>query len=160
MGLPPGPAAIAQTLSIMRKLAREAVRAPTQYARMKALEIYQRAGVAPRAYSSEVRALQTFVQDCIRYVRDPVDVELVQSPEVTLKLGTGDCDDQSTLFAAMLVATGHAAQFVAIGMGGQPLSHVLVETKIGDKWVPAETILKKPLGWYPPNVTSRLVRSV
>lgn len=144
----------------MQRLAREAVRDPRQYARLKALEIYQRAGIGPKQYAQEARALQVFVQNCIRYVRDPVNVELVQTPEVTLKLSAGDCDDQSTLLAAMLDATGHEARFVAVGMDGGPFSHVLVETKIGDSWVPAETILKKPLGWYPSGVTSRLVRSV
>lgn len=159
-GLPPGDAGVAETLRIMQRLAREAVRAPSQYARLKACEIYQRSGIGPRQYAQEVRALQTFVQNCIRYVRDPVNVELVQTPEVTLKLSTGDCDDQSTLLAAMLDATGHPARFVAVGLDGMPFSHVLVETKIGESWVPAETIVKKPLGWYPQGVTSRLVRSV
>lgn len=160
MGLPSGPAAIVKTLKIMADLARAAERSPTQYARAKANEIYRAAGIRPRQYTQEARALQSWVQNNIRYVRDPVNVELVQSPEVTLKLLTGDCDDQATLLAAMLTATGHPSQFVAVGMNGAPFSHVLVETKIADKWVPAETILKKPLGWYPANVTSRLLRSV
>lgn len=160
MGLPSGPAAIAKTLKIMSDLARAAIRAPTQYARMQATKIYRDAGIGARQYTQEARALQTWVQQNVRYVRDPVDVELVQSPEVTLKILTGDCDDQATLLAAMLAATGHPAQFVAVGMNGAPFSHVLVETKIADKWVPAETILRKPLGWYPQNVTSRLIRSV
>lgn len=160
MGLPSGKAAVAKTLAIMARLAREAVRDPRQYARMKALEIYRQNNLPTRAFNPEARALQTWVQNCIRYVRDPVDVELVQTPEVTLKLATGDCDDQSTLLAAMLAATGHPAQFVAVGMNNEPLSHVLVETKIGDKWIAAETILKKPFGWFPPNVTSKLIRSV
>jgi hypothetical protein len=160
LGLPAGDAGVAKTLAIMQKCARDAVRAPNQYARLKALEIYKNAGLGPKQYAQEVRALQSFVQNCIRYVRDPVDVELVQTPEVTLKLSTGDCDDQSTLLAALLDSTGHEARFVAVGIDGGPFSHVLVETKIGEKWVPAETILKKPLGWYPPGVTSRLVRSV
>lgn len=160
MGLPSGPAAIASTLTIMRKLAREAVRDPRQYARLKALEIFRDRNVRSADYTAQVRALQSWVQDCIRYVRDPVDVELVQTPEVTLKLSAGDCDDQSTLLGAMLDATGHPARFVAIGLNGQPFSHVLVETRIAEKWVPVETIIKKPLGWYPANVTSRLIRSV
>lgn len=159
-GLPDGPGAVARTLSIMARLAREAVRAPNQYARLKALEIYRGAGIQARQYTQEARALQVWVQNCVRYVRDPVDLELVQTPEVTLKLLAGDCDDQSTLLAAMLTATGHVSRFVAIGMHGEPLSHVLVETKIGEKWTPAETILKKPLGWYPQGVTSRLIRPV
>ena len=160
LGLPDGPGAVARTLSIMKRLARDAVRDPKQVARMKAIEIYKMYRVPPRAYLREAQALQMWIQNAVRYVRDPEGVELVQTPEVTLKLGTGDCDDQSTLLAAMLIATGHTAQFVALGMNGLPLSHVLVETKIGEKWTALETIIRKPLGWLPANITSRYVRPV
>ena len=158
-GLPSGPAGTVATLRIMKRLANEAVRSPNQLARNKALEIYRNAGLRSRD-TNEVAVLQRWVQNYIRYVRDPVDVELVQTPEVTLKLATGDCDDQATLLAAMLKATGHPAQFVAVGVNGGPFSHVLVETRLGRGWVAAETILKKPLGWYPPDATSRYVLPV
>lgn len=161
MGLPSGPAGTAATLSIMKRLAREAVNAPTQLARNQALEIFRGAGLRSRDWIGEAKALQQWIQNCIRYVRDPVDVELVQTPEVTLKNRTGDCDDQATLLAAMLKATGHPARFVAVGIKGGPFSHVLVETKLNSsKWAAAETILKKPFGWYPPDATSRYERDV
>lgn len=156
MGLPGGPQGTIATLRIMKKLARDSVRAPDQMVRQRALDIYRAAGVDNRAaWLGQAQALQKFVQNCIAYIRDPVDVELVQTPEVTLRLAAGDCDDQSTLLAAMLTATGHPSRFVAVGMNGQPFSHVLVETKIGEKWCAAETIIKKPFGWYPEGVTSR-----
>lgn len=155
MGLPSGPAGTVATLKIMKRLAREAIRSPSQLVRNRALEIFRNAGLPPRDWFGQIRALQAWVQNCIRYVQDPVDVELVQTPEVTLKLGTGDCDDQATLLASMLEATGHLAKFVAIGVKGGPFSHVLVETKTGRGWVAVETILKKPFGWYPPDATSR-----
>lgn len=158
-GLPPGPAGTVATLRIMKRLANEAVRSPNQLARNKALEIFRSAGLRSRD-TREVEVLQKWVQNYVRYVRDPVDVELVQTPEVTLKLMTGDCDDQATLLASMLKATGHPAQFVAVGVNGGPFSHVLVETRLGRGWVAAETILKKPLGWYPPDATSRYVLPV
>jgi len=60
----------------------------------------------------------------------------------------------------LLDSTGHPSRIVAIGLDGMPFSHVLVETRIADKWVPLETILKKPMGWYPQNVTSRMVRDI
>lgn len=160
MGLPPGPAGTAATLGIMRKLARDAVTAPTQLARNQALQVFKNSGLRARDWIGEAQALQRFVQNCIRYVRDPDGVELVQTPEVTLKLRTGDCDDQATLLASMLKATGHPAKFVAVGINGGPFSHVLVETKINSKWIAAETILKKHFGWYPPDATSRYERDV
>lgn len=155
MGLPSGPAGTVATLKIMKRLAREAIRSPNQSVRNKALEIFRAANLQPRDWNGQIRTLQSWVQNCIRYVQDPVDVELVQTPEVTLKLGSGDCDDQATLLGAMLESTGHLAKFVAVGIKGGPFSHVLVETKTGRGWIAAETILKKPLGWYPPDATSR-----
>lgn len=162
MGLPSGPAGTVATLAIMKRLANEAKTQPSQLARNQALQIYRDANLRSRDGVGEVRALQMWIQNHIRYVRDPVDVELVQTPEVTLKLRTGDCDDQATLLAAMLKSTGHPAQFVAVGINGGPFSHVLVETPVGSsgKWVAAETILRKHLGWYPPDATSRYVRTV
>lgn len=155
MGLPGGSAGTIHTVRIMKKLAKDAVRDPKQIIRNKALEIFRSFGVASRAFLPEAQALQRFVQRSIAYRRDPTDYELVQSPEVTLKLGAGDCDDQATLLGALLMTTGHPARFVAVGMDGNPFSHVLVETKVANEWRCAETILPKPFGWYPQNVTSR-----
>ena len=160
MGLPPGPEGTRATLRIMKKLANDAVRDPRQIVRAKAIELYSAAGLRSRQWVPEIQALQRFVQNSIRYMRDPEDVELVQTPEVTLKVATGDCDDQATLLASMLKASGHPAQFVAIGLKGGPFSHVLVETRVGTSWLAAETILKKPFGWYPPDATSRYVLPV
>jgi transglutaminase-like putative cysteine protease len=154
-GIPSGRDGTIATLKHMRDFARAAVRDPSQTARMTALEIFKQKGVPPRKWLAEISALHSWVRDRIRYVRDPEGVELVQTPEATLRIGQGDCDDKSTLLAAMLLATGHPCRFVAVGMGGAPFSHVLVEAKAGDKWIPAETIIQKPLGWFPAGVTSK-----
>lgn len=139
----------------MRAFVRESLRDPGQKIRMKALEIFRNAQVPPRAWNREIAALHAFVRDRIRYVRDPVELELVQTPEATLNIGQGDCDDKSTLLAALLQATGHPSRFTVVGMGGGPFSHVLVETRNGERWTPLETIIDKPVGWFPSGVTSR-----
>lgn len=154
-GLPSGREGTIATLKQMREFAKAGVRSSDQLVRNTALAIFRRKGVPPRKWLSEIRALHEYVRDCIRYVRDPLHVELVQTPEATLRIGQGDCDDKSTLLASLLIATGHPCRFVAVGMGGHPFSHVLVEAKSGDKWIPAETIIPRPLGWFPENVTSK-----
>lgn len=155
--LPAGKAGTIATLKHMREFVRAAIRAPDQRIRSQALQIYAAAQVPPRNYEAEVKALHAFVRDRIRYVRDPVGLELVQAPARTLDIGQGDCDDKSTLLAALLMATGHPARFVVIGFRGEPFSHVLVEYKRGPKWIPLETILDgKPVGWWPSGVTSQL----
>lgn len=154
--LPEGRAGTLATLKAMRNFARASIDDPSQRIRRTAIDIFRRAGIAPRNYIGEIRALHAFVRDHIRYMRDPVDRELVQDPATTLDLATGDCDDKSTLLGALLTASGHPSKFLAVGMNGGPLSHVLVETKYNTTWIPLETIIYKPMGWFPPGVTDRL----
>ena len=150
--IPNGFPGTAQTLRIMRDFARAAIRDPSQLVRLTTLKVIE--GVAPRAYGMEVRACQRFVRDQIDYVQDPVDVELVQTCDKTLQLGRGDCDDKSTLLAAMLESIGHPCKFAAIGLNGGDFSHVLVQTKVADAWVWCETILPGvEAGWCPPGIT-------
>lgn len=157
MGLPPGPAGTIATVKLMKRLARDAVRDPNQIARNQAISIIEAAGLRSHQWVPQITALQKWVQKNIRYIRDPVEFELVQTPEVTLKLRRGDCDDQATLLGAMLQAAGHPARFVAVGIRGGPFSHVYVETMAGKRWLGAETIHPMPLGWTPPDATSRYV---
>lgn len=156
--IPEGDAGTRATLKIMSEYAQAAVRDPNQAIRRKALQIFS--GIPPRQYIAEVKALHAFVRDQIRYVKDPVDLELVQTPIATLQIGQGDCDDKATLLAALLTATGHRSQFVAVGFDRGPFSHVLVETKVGGGWMPLETIIPREAGWFPEGVKRQYRRSV
>ena len=147
--IPNGEPGAVSTMKAMRQLVRDAVRDPKQRVRETALGIIGNAG-----YVEQARRCQQWVQGNIRYVRDPPDVELVQTPQYTLQQRAGDCDDQSVLLASMLMATGHPAQFIAVGLQQQPLSHVMVQTLIGQNWAGVETILPKGLGWMPDGITS------
>lgn len=165
MGLSDGTTGAVQTLRAMRSLVQASIREPAQKVRETALTIIGNGG-----WMDQIRSLQGWVQDNIRYVSDPTDstggVELVQTPQKTLEYAAGDCDDQATLLAALLSSTGHPSRFVAVGFHGRPLSHVLVQTKVnstGDDrqdWAAAETIIAKPLGWFPNGVTSRYILKV
>lgn len=97
-----------------------------------------------KAWAAQARAIFYFVRDQIRYVQDPVDVEVIADPLETLRVRQGDCDDKSVLTAALLQAIGHPARFMAVGYDGGPLSHVFVETVLGDEWVPLETTPPDP----------------
>lgn len=162
--IPEGNNGAIATLRVMRDFANEANLDPSQLIRGKALELVS--GLPPRQWFAEIRALHAFVRDSIRYVRDPVDAELVQTPEATLRIGQGDCDDKATLLAALLKSIGHPARFVALDLTGDGFSHVLVETKISSTgedakdWMPLETIIDVAPGWYPKGVQKRYVRSV
>lgn len=151
-----GRAGVAQTLRIMRQLARAAK--VNIAVRMKALQIV--AGLEPKDWRGEVAAVHAFVRDQIRYVRDIEGVETLQTPDKTLEFGQGDCDDKSTLLASLLLAIGHPVRFVAVGFKPRSFSHVLVETRIGEQWLPLETTVQCAPGFMPPGVQSRLILKV
>jgi transglutaminase-like putative cysteine protease len=143
--LPAGVPGVKETLKLMGRLTRAYKRHPD--IRGKATALVQ--SLPQKSWSDEVRRLHAFVRDDIRYTRDIRGVETVQSPDVTLRLEHGDCDDKSTLLASLLEAIGHPSRFVAIGAMPGTYSHVFVETKIGDKWIPLETTEDKRAGWQP-----------
>lgn len=115
----------------------------------------------PKAFSDQVVELFRFVQKRIRYVHDVREVETLQTPAYTLKEGQGDCDDMSMLLASMLESIGHPTRFAALAIGGGPFSHVIAETRIGDKWLSLDpTVSYAYVGWQPPDVTQRIVWNV
>lgn len=156
--IPDGDAGVGATLRLMRECVHDAIVSSTQRVRECAISLVSQ--LPERHWIGEIRACHAFVRDGIRYTQDAEDYETVQTPEKTLEYKTGDCDDKATLLAALLKSIGHPARFVAVGINGGNFSHVLVETKVSDKWIAAETILPKPLGWYPPDATSRYVLKV
>lgn len=158
-GIPDGIPGATATLRFMRQLVKDAIRDPAQGLRGAALNI-----IGSDGFVQQVRDVQSWVQDNVRYVLDPTDsdggVELVQTPQVTLQLLAGDCDDQATLVAALLSVTGHPCRFIAVGFNGQPLSHVMCQTKIGNGWCGVETIKAEALGFMPPGITSHYILAV
>jgi transglutaminase-like putative cysteine protease len=160
-GLPDGVTGTAETLAKMRDVVRAAVRSPSQTVREAALRILST--VPQRKWLREIQALHAFVRDKIRYVTHPVGVQIIQTPEKTLEYAAGNCVDKSVLLSSLLEATGHPTQFVALVIRGQQngqFSHVIVETKAGSKWMPLESILPVPAGWYPPDAEKRYVRKI
>jgi len=150
--LPPGRAGVLVTLKLMRQMVKTCKTDPS--VRAVALSVTQ--SVAQRSYMGEVIALHKFVRDKIRYVGDVRGVETLHTPRKILEQRAGDCDDKATLLATLLESIEHPTRFAAIGLTDK-LSHVLVETKVRNAWIPLETTEPVPAGWYPDGVKSRLV---
>jgi len=153
-GLPSGRAGTAATLREMRRLARDGakdagvVQVASQLVRD--LPQYDRVG--------EIVALHGFVRDSIRYTNDPIGYELVRTAKAVLEMGVGDCDDKSILLSSLLRCIGRPSRFIAVEMKGMAgFSHVYVETPLGSKWIPLETIRPVGPGWAPTNVIKRMV---
>lgn len=138
----------------MRSLVRSGKK--TLPVRKAALSIVK--GLAQKDYPGELRRIHAWVRDHIRYVKDVNGVETLQSPEQTLQMGQGDCDDKSILAASLLESIGFSTRFVAIGFKPRCFSHVLVEAKLDGRWIPVETTEPVALGWQPLGAVTRLVR--
>jgi transglutaminase-like putative cysteine protease len=141
--IPSGPPGIAATVRVMRDIARHFQ--SNLLVREKAGALTQH--LPQKAWAQQVEALHRYVRDGIRYLPDPEDVELVQTPVVTMDIEHGDCDDKATLLAALLKSIRHPVRFQAVGYEPGKFSHVYVETRIGDRWIPLETTAPFPMGF-------------
>lgn len=153
--IPGGRSGTRATLRLMSRLVRDSAEDYELIAFARSLIAH----LPPKAWRAEACAIFYFVRDRIRYVQDPVGLESIAGPLETLRVGQGDCDDKSVLAVSLLQAIGHPARFLAVGFDGEPLSHVLVETYIADRWVPMELTENLPFGEYPERdrITSTMV---
>ncbi len=122
-----------------------------------ARDVINRAGVPERDQRGEVDAIHRYVMAHLRYIRDPLWYEMITYPETLAFESTdGDCDDHAVLEAALLGAVGIPTRFVTYGFGGAiAQSHVALEAKVGNQWIPLDPIVKdKPSGWSVPNASN------
>lgn len=100
-------------------------------------------------YLSEVIQVYSFVRDKIRYVRDIDQVETIQTPDWTLRIGTGDCDDKTTLMASLLLSLGHPVKIKIVGSGEEEkYSHVYPLVYVaGYGWMAADGTEPQCLGY-------------
>lgn len=156
--IPPGDDGIAATLSLMARISRAYSKLPQFY--VLAREIANGAGVEGKDYAGEGEAIWDFVRNNVIYRRDIEGVESVQTPDRTLALASGDCDDQSILVATLAKSLGFPVRFVAAGLRGGDLEHVWPELRIGDSWFAADTTEPNGFGWRPPGITKRMIETL
>lgn len=149
-----GASGVRKLLELMRRNVREAMTAPAIVGLARSIV----AQVVGKDMAGEAAAVQAWVRASIRYVRDPIGAELIESPLYLLKPGNrqDDCDGHAQLVAALLSALGHRVRLVAIGFRPDVFAHVYAETFIRGAWVPVETTEAWPLGKQPPGVAVRM----
>jgi Transglutaminase-like superfamily len=148
-----GDAGSAQTLAAMRSLVDQAQASQiVQAAVTAALD-----GTPEKDANAEAAAIVGWLRARFRYQNDPVNVELVRDPRYALRQiqlsGTfaGDCDDASTLLAALLETAGYETRFILQGVPGQDFQHVLVEADLNGTWTPIDlTNRSAAIGWKSP----------
>lgn len=143
-----GMVGIMDTVALMRRLAREGSR-DIRVRNAAAQVIFLQ---PERSELHEVESLFNFVRDHIRYMRDPLFYEAVAVPAQVLSLGYGDCDDKSTLLAAMLESVGYLSRFVITGYAdaSRP-EHVYLQVWVNGQWIDADPTEHHPLGYAPPH---------
>lgn len=81
----------------------------------------------------------------INYVRDPWDIERIQSPDVTLRQKAGDCDDHAILGAALLQSLGIQTGFRIVSRTGENFDHIYTVYRSPQGWTSFDTtVLKYP----------------
>ncbi|WP_457642643.1 transglutaminase-like domain-containing protein [Persephonella sp.] len=87
-------------------------------------------------YDCYVFAIAKWVRENIKYIKDITGYETLQTPDNTLKIGGGDCDDHAILVATLLQSIGIKATFKIVGEKGRYKHiYVIATTPKGKKWV-------------------------
>lgn len=160
-GLAGGDAGVTQTLARMAQLANDGQKSPVvvNYARLITLGSGQWQGLgAARIFN--------FLARVWRYVDDPVDTELLVSPDEMLNaceaqgVIMGDCDEAAILGAALGKAVGIAATFTVLAFATDPdrFAHVYA-TLLPTDGPPVDLDVTRPPGRVPP-VTRVVVSEV
>jgi len=146
--IPSGYAGTVATVREVNRLVNDDLSRPM--VRLVATRLLIAAGVRSKDQVGEARAIYNFVVKRIRYQKDPVSLETVQAPTVTLKLGAGDCDDHSGLVAALALSVGLPVRFRVLGYDSDHLIHIFPEIYAGGRWLPADTTEPdRGFGWRP-----------
>jgi transglutaminase-like putative cysteine protease len=125
-----------------------------------ALRIVRRANVQSRDFHGELSALFKWVQGSIRFTKDPFGVEYIQSPQQLLETLAGDCEDMSTLLAALSESIGHKTEFkVTSNSVFRSMNHIYPQVRLGGSVVVMDASVDMPIGWETPGIKrSKLYR--
>jgi len=104
-----------QTVETMSRVARTYAGDPR--IRQLALRIIQ--NIPSHHFLEEAKALAAFVQEKIRYVRDPNNIEQITYPpymldQISKGVAQGDCDDQALFLATLLLSIGAEPLFAIV----------------------------------------------
>lgn len=151
-----GDTAIYETVKKMRQIILESARNP--YVREWAKTIVTNVGVNDK--TGEANAVFNFVRDSVRYTRDPLGFEYIQTPIVLLESirayeegkgerPVGDCDDMTVLSLSILKSIGFPTAIKVVSFSNnKKYSHVYGLVQLGKIWVPFDCVRPdKSMGW-------------
>lgn len=121
LAIPKGDAGAEVTARVMRKLIELGKRDPR--VRQTAEIILKTFDVPAHDKWREVRSIYLWVKRNVRYIRDPWDIEYVQTPGRMLETLTGDCDDYTVLLGALLESVGYPVDIKVVARKGRRNLH-------------------------------------
>lgn len=111
-----------------------------EFVREKALDITRSIPEDPRTghpnrrnFDAIADAIHDWIVQNIAYVRDQNGIERIQTPDATLRLRTGDCDDMVILSAVLLESLGVPTRIKLIGEGRE-FTHIYAEYLANGQW--------------------------
>lgn len=151
-----GDTAIYNTVTKMKSIIHESSRNP--YVREWAGSIV--AGVEVNDKQQEADAIFCFVRDNVRYTKDPLGYEYIQTPVVLLEsIGqyrnnqgqrpAGDCDDMTVLSLSLLKSVGFNVAIKIVSFTpAKKFGHVYGMVQIGYNWLPFDCVRPDAdMGW-------------
>jgi hypothetical protein len=146
-----GDDAIYRTVDKMKNIISQSSKNP--YVREWASNIVGRVEVNDK--QGEARAIFNFVRDRVRYTKDPLGFEYIQTPVVLLESISqgdrpmGDCDDMTVLSLSLLKSIGFNVAIKVVSFReNKKFGHVYGLVQIGHEWVPFDCVRPdQEMGW-------------
>ena len=111
-----------------------------EFVREKALDITRSIPKDPRTghpnrrnFDAIAEAIHNWIVLNIEYVRDQNGIERIQTPDATLRLRTGDCDDMVILGGVLLESLGVPPRIQLIGEGRE-FTHIYLDYLAAGQW--------------------------
>lgn len=155
--IPKGYQGTQKTLQQIKLLIR--IGAKNFYVRQKAIDILLAKNIPPKNYLGEIKALFQWVQQNIRYTKDPFRVEMLHSALRMLQLRAGDCDDMTILLGAMLESIGHPVRLVLTGSDPnrpQLFTHIYLQVNYRGRWISLDATMPYAMGWQPKTLVKKV----
>jgi hypothetical protein len=130
------------------------------YVRQKAIDILLEKAIKPKNYLGEIKVLFEWMQQNVRYTKDPFRVELLHSARRLLELRAGDCDDMTILLGSMLESIGHPVRLVVTGpnpLRPKLFSHIYLDAFHQGQWIPLDATMPYAMGWEPRTVVKQVI---
>lgn len=149
--IPRGVAGTDATVKIMRRMIEQGRR--DVGVRKLAEQIIHNNRVREYNYVGELIALHSWVRSRIRYTKDPVDVEYIQTPRETLSSGVGDCDDFTVLLGSLAESIGHPVAIKVVSRNrNRNFHHVYPIADVGGKQIGLDASMPFPFGYEDPAI--------